>query len=178
VSRARRTALALLCVGVLACGKQEGAPKNDEKPTSSPSAQPVPSAELPAKAPSVALEVAGSYDAKVGAVRTPEDAPKFIDVEAGALGPGTIELVLPAADGPVVGKLKGALGSQTLSGYLEDGRLTGTLLPDIDASPRMWGFVLAEVKGEGEQRTAVGTLRAGNENGRTVRESALTLKKK
>lgn len=173
-----RTILALVCCVLLACGKKESGGGGESKPTTVTSAQPVPSAETPPKKPSVAVEVAGAYDAKIAPVRTPEDAPKYFDVEAGALGPGELVVVLPAEDGPVTGKASGSLGAQTFSGLLEDHRLTGTLLPDTGATPRMWGFVIAEVQGDGEARTVVGTLRAGGNDGRTVRESSITLKKK
>ncbi len=173
-------------MGVGPCGlwgwgrKDEPAKEAEQQPApSTASSEPMGGAVASAKVkPAEAIEVKGSYDAKMAAVRTPDDAPKFNDIEQGALGPGEITLQLPAGDGPVTGSITGALGTQTFSGFVEEGRVSGTFRPDAGSAPRMWGWVLAEVSGEGDTRAVTGTLRASSENGRIVRESPFALKKK
>ena len=122
------------------------------------------------------LVVVGSYEAKLAAVRTPADAPKFDDVVAGALGAGEIAMELPAGDGEITGKTSGALGAQVFRGMLEAGWLGGVLRGEGDNA--MWGYLDATVTGAGDARIVVGTLRVSSGDGRVVRESAFTLKKK
>ncbi len=170
-------------IGLLACSKDEAG--KDKGAASASSSGAVASASASAKASASAevpkdLAVAGAYDAKAGEVRLPKDAPPFVEPEGGgATGAGTLALVLPAADGDVTGTGDGALGAQLFSGRLEEGRLTGTLAPKAaDATPAFWGTVDAKVEGKGEARTVQGTLRASGKDGKIVRESAFTLKKK
>jgi hypothetical protein len=120
--------------------------------------------------------VTGAYDAKLATVRTPDDAPKFDDVAQGALGAGDITLELPAGDGEVTGKASGALGAQVFRGQLEAGWLGGVLRGEGDAA--MYGYLDATVTGAGDARVVTGTLRVSSGDGRVVRESAFTLKKK
>ena len=122
------------------------------------------------------LTVTGSYDAKLAAVRTPADAPKFDDVAEGALGKGDLTLELPAGDGEVTGKATGALGAQVFRGQLEAGWLGGVLRAEGDDG--MWGYLDATIAGAGDARVVTGTLRVSSGDGRVVRESAFTLKKK
>lgn len=173
-----------LCA-VTAC-KAKGTGKEGEPSAAAPvSATALPSAEVQKK--NEPVEVKGDYDAKLGAVQVPTDAPKFVDVDVGAVGAGTLVLSLPSDDGEVLGKANGALGEQIFSGYLEKGTLTGSLTPDVDssgaaapdsgASSRMWGVVSATVEGNGAARVVRGTVRASNQNGRIVRDAAFMLKK-
>ena len=129
----------------------------------------------PSQTAHATLSVTGSYDAKVAEVRTPHDAPAFINAPVGALGAGQMNLALPPKDGPVNGTANGALGAQRFSGFLDGERLTGTLTPEPDASPAMWGSVLAQVEGAGDHRSVRGTLRASGADGRVVREASFTL---
>jgi hypothetical protein len=155
-----------------------GAPAASEKPAASAkgSGSAAPSAEVKAPEP---LDVAGSYEAKAGEVRTPKDAPTFSNTATGATGKGDLSMVLPATDdGPVTGKASGPLGAQTFSGTIEEGRLTGTLSPADGDKEAMTGTVLATVAGKGDARTVDGTLRASGPDGRVVREASFKLEPK
>ena len=170
---------AWVMAAVLVCACNKDAPK-EEKPVAAAasSAKAVPSAEAPK--PPEPTKVAGAYDAKSADVKTPKDAPPWIEPEGGgATGAGTLAFTLPVADGDVDGTGDGVLGAQTFSGRLEEGRLTGTLAPKSpDAAPAFWGTVDAKVEGKGEARKVAGVLRASGKDGRVVREAAFTLEKK
>jgi hypothetical protein len=184
-------ALTLTC----ACGKKEGAPSgaapsaSNASNASGESSAPVPASATTSTAAATASAIGGAgaseagdlftgkYEAKIGVVRTPDDAPKFDDTKDGALGPGSLELSLPASDGEVQGKASGALGDQTFEGALEDGKLRGVLRPTSGANPSMTGVVDATVTGTGAARSIAGTLRAASEDGRVVREATFSLAK-
>ncbi len=158
----------------LGCGKKEEVPPApaSSAAVSSTSAAPVASAAKPAA--SATSTFTGSYDAKQGEVRMPTDAPPFIHPE-GKEGLGAGELTLTIrGDGPVEGKATGALGSQTFSGWLEGGKLTGTLVPEAGSPTMMWGFVDAQVEGSAVN----GTMRASGPDGRAVRDAKFKLEKK
>lgn len=168
----------LLCcfVVVVGCGKKD-APPSEPAPAAKPAVSA--SASAAAEKPAAPLTLKGAYAAKQGEVRMPEDAPPFLHPESKeGLGDGDLELVLPAKDGAVVGKGKGALGAQLFEGWLEGNRLNGTLRPADGATPAMWGLVEATVEGAGEARTVKGTVRASGRDGKVVREAAFTLDKK
>lgn len=136
------------------------------------------SASAAPKAPEP-LDVTGAYEAKPGEVRTPKDAPTFSNTTAGAIGKGELAMLLPATDdGAVTGKASGALGAQSFSGTIEEGRLTGTLSPADGDKDAMTGTVMATVAGKGDARTVEGTLRASGPDGRVVREAAFKLEPK
>lgn len=143
----------------------------------SPSAQPTGSAASSAQA-GASTTVTGAYEAKAATVFTPDTAPPFQNDPAGALGPGTLTLVLPADGGEVTGEATGALGALKLHGLLEGTRLTAQATPDPNATPAMWGTLVADVKGSGDARALSGTLRASSADGHIVREAAFTLTKK
>ena len=139
-------------------------------------AVPLPKAEVSAKpAPRTAIDVKGAYDAKVAAVRTPKDAPAIVDISEGAVGAGSFRVSLPATRGPSIGTATGALGKQTFTGFLEDGRLTGNLVPEGDSETKMWGIVDATVTSKDDDRVVSGTLRASSRDGRLVREASFKL---
>ena len=122
------------------------------------------------------LVVSGAYDAKLATVRTPEGAPKFDDVAQGALGAGEITMELPPGDGEVTGKTSGPLGVQVFRGQLDSGWIGGALRGEGEGA--MWGYLDATVSGAGDARVVTGTLRASSGDGRIVRESSFSLKKK
>ena len=188
-----RRALWLLLLIAAGCGREktnETPPSGNEPekaPTSSTAgasaANPASSAQKgdPAagKAAAPVTELAGAYDAKQGEVRMPSDAPPFIHPEGNdAVGAGQLSLMLPSGDGEVTGIASGALGDQKFSGWLEEGRLTGNLLPVPGATPSMTGIVLAAVEGAGDARVVKGDLRASGADGKVVRVALFTLKKK
>lgn len=163
----------LLLVLILAYGcskKEEAAPSS----TPAPSAAPVASSAAPAvEKPSERAIFKGSYAAKQAEVRTPSDAPSFIHPESkDGIGNGELELTVSGKE--VTGKGTGALGAQTFSGWLEDGRLTGTLHPSDGGASAMWGVVDATVEGS----TIKGVVRGSGRDGRVVREASFTLEKK
>lgn len=165
-------ALGLLLIAVvIGCGKKDETP-----PAPAPSAS-APVAQASAAPRAVAKTVVtGTYDAKQADVRTPKDAPPFLHPEGKeASGPGSIELTLPETTGAVSGKASGALGAQTFSGWLEDGRLTGTLTPSELAGAPTWGVVEGAVTGSGGARVVKGTIRASGPDGRVVREANFEL---
>lgn len=164
-------ALALAALLLVSCGKKDAPETTSAAPA--PSAAPSAKAEAPAKdAPTT---VKGSYTAKQAEVRTPEDAPKFIHPESkDGVGAGELEITLPGKRGEATGKASGALGAQVFTGWVEEGRLTGTLYPASGAAPQMWGLVDATVDGS----TVKGTIRASGHDGRVVREASFTLDNK
>jgi len=163
--------LILVAVLLASCGKKDASPQNEPAPAKS--AEPAKSA-APARS-GEPMTVKGSYTAKQAEVRTPEDAPKFIHPESkDGLGAGELELTLPAKGGEATGKASGALGAQVFAGWLEGGRLTGTLSPADGSKPPMWGLVDATVEGS----SVKGTIRASGSDGRVVREAPFTLEKK
>lgn len=169
----------LLLVGfvvVVGCGKKDASEPAQTKPVASASASASASA---APEPVGPLTLKGVYTAKQGEVRTPEDAPPFIHPESKeGLGEGELEVVLPGKSGAVTGSAKGALGAQIFEGWLDEGKLTGTLRPAEGATPAMWGLVDATVEGSGASRVIKGTVRASGRDGKVVREAAFTLDKK
>jgi len=166
-------ALALAALLLVSCGKKETATKTEPAPAAS-STSGAPKAEAPA-APEATSTLKGAYTAKQAEVRTPEDAPKFIHPESkDGVGAGALEITMPGKRGEVTGKASGALGAQVFTGWLEDGKLTGTLYPASGSSPQMWGLVDAAV----ESNTVKGTIRASDHDGRVVREAPFTLEKK
>lgn len=169
-----RITIAAAIFAVCGCDKKP-APEQQPAPTPSVAASAAPTASAPA-APAE-LTVTGSYEAKRGEVRTPGDAPPFLHPEVKeGLGQGTLTLTLPAAPGPVTGTATGALGAQTLVGWVgDDGRLTATLTPAKGATPMMWGTVDAKVEGGGAARTVSGSIRASDVDGRVVREATFQL---
>lgn len=178
MSATRFVAVTLAAVASVAsttgCDKK---PAEQQQPSPTPSvvASAAPSASAPPA--NVPLTMTGSYDAKRGEIRMPSDAPPFLhpEVKEGT-GPGTLTLTLPGAPGPVTGSATGALGEQTLVGWLaEDGRLTATLSPAKGTSVTMWGTVDAKVEGEGAARKVTGTIRASDVDGRVVREASFQL---
>jgi len=161
--------LVLMALLLASCGKKDTA--KTEPPA--PSVSVVAKGEEPKTAAPMTLK--GSYTAKQAEVRTPEDAPKFIHPDSkDGVGTGELELTMPAKRGEVTGKASGALGAQVFSGWLDEGRLTGTLHPAEGAAPAMWGLVDANVEGG----TVKGTIRASGHDGRVVREAPFTLEKK
>lgn len=165
--------LALVALLLVSCGKKD-APKNEPAPATSAAPAPSAAAEK-SEAKAAPSTVKGSYTAKQAEVRTPEDAPKFIHPESkDGIGAGELEITLPGQRGEATGKASGALGAQVFSGWLEDGRLTGTLQPTGDAANAMWGLVEATVEGG----SVKGTIRASGRDGRVVREASFTLEKK
>ncbi|MGZ3421834.1 MAG: hypothetical protein ACXVEE_28425 [Polyangiales bacterium] len=166
--------LLMVLLATVSCGKkEESAPATkSEAPAASASAS---ASTQKAEKKAVPLAVSGAYAAKQGAVRMPDDAPPFIHPESkDGVGDGELSMTLPAADGAVTGKATGALGAQTFSGWLEGDRLTGTLAPNADATPMLWGVV----EGKNDNGAVTGTIRASNSDGRVVREATFTLKKK
>jgi hypothetical protein len=165
--RAIALIIAVLLVG---CDKKD-APAT----TAAPASSSAPAASASVAPEETATTVKGSYSAKQGEVRTPSDAPKFghPEVQEG-IGDGELEVTLPPKHGEVTGKAKGALGAQVFSGWLEDGRLTGTLTPAEGSSPPMWGYVEGAVEGN----SVKGTIRASGADGSVVREASFTLDKK
>jgi hypothetical protein len=162
----------LIAALLFACGKKEES-KPEPKAAAQPSASAAPSAEVE-KPKGAAAAFKGSYTAKQAEVRTPSDAPSFIHPESkDGIGAGQLELSLPASRGEVTGKGTGALGAQTFSGWLEDGRLTGTLHPTDSGANAMWGLVDATVEGSAIK----GTIRTSGGDGRVVREASFTLNK-
>ncbi len=176
-----RTRVSLLSIVlVVGCGKQEAAPTEAApKPAASASAS---ASATPKPKEAAPLSLKGSYAAKQGEVRIPEDAPPFLHPTGPegkeALGDGELELTLPPKEGAVVGKGKGALGAQLFEGWLEGDRLNGTLRPAEGAAPAMWGLVQATVEGTGDARVVKGSLRASGRDGKVVREATFTLDKK
>lgn len=164
----------LVAALLTACGKKDEAPK--PALTAPASAAPASSSTETKAAPKVAgATFKGSYTAKQADVRTPEDAPKFIHPESkDGVGAGALELTLPATRGEVSGTASGALGAQVFSGWLEDGRLTGTLHPSDAAPGAMWGLVDATVEGS----SVKGSIRTSGRDGRVVREAPFTLETK
>jgi hypothetical protein len=173
--------LALASMLALGCGKKDsegGGPAGKEKTAASGSASAFASASASAK-PAAPLDVTGSYEAKLGEVRTPKDAPVFSNTTVGALGKGELALVLPAEDeGAVTGKASGPLGAETFSGTIEDGRLTGTLSPVAGEKNAMTGTLVATVTGKGDARTVEGSIRASGPDGRVVRDATFKLEPK
>jgi len=168
--------LILCCFLVLGCGKKD-APVTEQPVATKPSASA--SASAAPEKPAGPLTLKGAYTAKQGEVRMPADAPPFIHPESKeGLGEGELEVTLPGRSGAVTGKSKGALGAQVFDGWLEEGRLTGTLRPAEGAAAAMWGLVDATVDGAGEARVIKGTVRASGHDGKVVREAAFTLDKK
>lgn len=165
-------AAVLVVALAIGCGKKEEAPTPKPAASAAPSAGPSAEAEKPKSA---SATFRGSYAAKQGAVRTPDDAPAFIHPESkDGIGAGALEVTLPATRGEVTGKASGALGAQVFSGWLEDKRLTGTLHPEGDAANAMWGMVDATVEGSAIK----GVIRASGRDGRVVREATFTVEKK
>lgn len=173
-----KRAIFFVAVALVACGKKANeTDKSATAPATSTSA--APSASAVAETKAGPLSLSGSYASKQADVRTPEDAPKFLQADSKeGVGDGTLDLVLPGGDGAVTGKASGALGAQTFSGWLEGGRLTGTLTPAADAKPSMWGLLEAKVEGAGDARSVDGTVRASSEDGKLVREATFKLAKK
>ncbi len=169
-------ALAWACL-VVACDKKEAGGGGAPAPSAKASVAVVASASASASAkPAAPLEVSGSYEAKLGEVRTPKDAPAFSNVVTGALGKGELSMVLPAeGDGAVTGKASGPLGGEGFSGLVEDGRLTGTLSPAAGDREAMTGVVMGTVSGKGGDRLVEGSIRASGADGRVVREAAFKL---
>ncbi|MEO7091681.1 MAG: hypothetical protein ABI175_00435 [Polyangiales bacterium] len=184
-----RPIVALLVVVLLACGKKDDAPPSppaaasttgsgaaSASATGSGAATGAATGSGAATGAGAVTVVLGKYDAKLAAVRTPDDAPKFDDVAEGSLGAGEITLSLPAGDGEVTGTSSGALGAQVFRGQLEAGWLGGVLRAEGEGG--MWGYLDATVTGAGDARVVTGTLRVSSGDGRVVRESAFTLAKK
>lgn len=171
--------LLLCCVLVSAlggCGKKD-APANEQPAPHAPAASASASA-APAKA-AAPLTLKGAYTAKQAEIRVPADAPPFLHPETKeGLGEGELVITLPGKSGEASGKGKGALGAQVFEGWLEDGRLTGTLRPADGATPAMWGLVDATVEGAGDARVIKGSVRASGRDGKVVREAPFTLDQK
>jgi hypothetical protein len=179
----RASTVAVLLALLAACDKGKGdgekSPATTDSTKATSSASTTASASASASASSAvakSVEVTGSYTSAVGEIRTPKDAPAFKGDTTAALGAGTITIVLPAENGPVLGKATGALGNQRFSGTLDDTTLTGSLAPIDLTPPAFWGTLTATISGSGAQRTAKGTLRVSDKEGRVVRESAFELK--
>jgi hypothetical protein len=179
----KRAVTIAVLLAMAACDKGKG--DGDKSPATTDSAKTTSSASTAAFASASAsasgataksVEVTGSYTSAVGEIRTPKDAPAFKSDTTTALGAGTITIVLPAENGPVLGKATGALGNQRFSGTLDDTTLTGSLAPIDLAPPAFWGTLTATISGAGAQRSAKGTLRVSDKEGRVVRESAFELK--
>ena len=180
----KRRTLVLALSMLVGCKGEGSAPPSGSTAAAGSKAAPTqvassaPSVNEAAKPASAETTFTGAYEAKLGAVRTPEDSPKFDDVTEGALGPGTLTLVLPAEDGEVSGTASGALGASTLHGATSGAVVTAQLRPDSGATPVMWGLLSATIEGTGDARTITGTLRESSDDGHVVREATFTLKKK
>lgn len=175
----KRASTVAVLLALAACdkGKPEGdktaATSDPPKPSVSASASASTSASAPV---AKSVELTGSYTSAVGEVRTPKDAPAFKPDTTTALGAGTITIMLTGDSGTVLGKATGALGNQRFAGTLEEGVLNGSLAPIDLAPPAFWGTLTATVSGSGAQRTAKGTLKVSDKEGRVVRESSFELK--
>ena len=167
--------VAALVGGALSCGKKEDAPK---PAVTAPSGAPA-SSEKKAESEQKPDEAKGStfkgsYAAKQAEVRTPDDAPKFIHPDTkDSIGAGELALTLPATRGPIAGKASGALGAQVFSGWLEEGRVTGTLHPNDAAANAVWAVVDATLEGS----VIKGVMRGSGRDGRVVRDAAFSLEK-
>ena len=141
---------ALFLIVVAACTKPDTG--TAPKPSASVSVAPSASTPPPVASASTTGEYRGSYDATAGSLFVPDAGPwehfKFRGDDAGALGEGSLRLVLEPNGGAVSGDLQGPLGPASLTGMVDGATVTFHLTPEGEDGLRFSG-------------TGMGTLNAG-----------------
>ncbi len=119
----------------------------------------------------------GRYDAKKGSVVLPpkvKDPVRQKDDGKQATGAGTVTLTI-APNGELKGTAKGALGSATLVGKVEDDVVRASVFPEDPRAPdAMTGILIGKLKDDAIQAE----LRVTGPDATLVRESPVALRKK
>jgi hypothetical protein len=176
--RVLRVALLFGCsVGIALAGCKKEA---RIEPVAASASAPGPGATAAPPAPEAktSASFSGTYTAKAAEVSLGkgEKAVQWPDNPAsGAVGPGTIDLVVREPRGEVRGEANGALGNMVVSGEFDGHDLRATLIPkDPNAEDAMTGVMTLSQNG-----TALrGTLRVSGKDARVVREASVELSRK
>lgn len=118
------------------------------------------------------VEYTGTYSAVAGTLFVPEGGPwdgfKFRGDDAGALGDGTLHLVVATDGGALSGDLAGPLGPATLSGVAQGSSVSFHIAPaKAPDSPMFTGTAMGAV-GDGG---ITGEIRVSSWRGNVLREA-------
>jgi hypothetical protein len=160
------------------------------KKTATGSTETIASASAPAARPaasapqsSASAKFGGTYAAKTAAIDLAK-GDKVVkwppNPASGALGTGTVDLVVVGPRGDVRGEANGPLGNMVVSGVLDGRDLRANLNPrDPNADNAMTGVIALVADGVGMNATAMrGTLRVSGADARVVREAAVEISRK
>jgi len=168
-------ALLLVCTGC----KNEA---SRAAPVSSASASTTATASASATASATsprAVEYVGTYDSKPNALYVPDGGEwkgfKFRgDVDAGALGEGTLSFTVDAKTGDLSGKLEGPLGPATLSGVAQSGVVSFHVAPESAGDMSFKGTGTGTLDGG----VVSGRIEASSWHANVLREASFSAKAK